>query len=490
MPPRARTRTPHPNVARHAPRPARHTMHDAPCPPTQAAVCRAAQMLKMKVSHKVISFVMLLIIGVEIFSPTSTDVSAEVSLGQLYSASPFQNLKLSHTLRPPTPLNTLVPSLTRSGSASFTMRRPAQVGRCAAAPPLPFRSPPLPFRSPPLPLCCPSAVSPLPLCAHSASAPTLLPLMTFAARPQAINKEPYRSMVIRMGEFFNNPFHESQNCGTESPIDNECNSPSTNLVRDNIVYLQIYDQVYFEIPDPNGADVYPDCTLANFYSFARVEIEKLHDICPNHISRLREKWLFPVSLFEHFEQQRCASRSSTGSGAAAPCIQGCIQGCNPACPRLQPCALLIEAAALCTKGHSPTHLLAGSSSALPLTPSTTHCSTPRYGSRRRPTIRASPSTVRAPLPPGRQPSVATGCNPLCMSRLQPYTVEAAALCAQAVAPCGYTGVLSTLYITLLLGVMAFLFSRDMDNLVIRPIETMVDSVTRLAPQHAQSAVAV
>ena len=77
-----------------------------------------------------------------------------------------------------------------------------------------------------------------------------------------------------------------------------------------------------------------------------------------------------------------------------------------------------------------------------------------------------------------------------MSRLQPYTVEAAALCAQAVAPCGYTGVLSTLYITLLLGVMAFLFSRDMDNLVIRPIETMVDSVTRLAPQHAQSAVAV
>ena len=154
--------------------------------------------------------------------------------------------------------------------------------------------------------------------------------MTFAARPQAINKEPYRSMVIRMGEFFNNPFHESQNCGTESPIDNECNSPSTNLVRDNIVYLQIYDQVYFEIPDSNGADVYPDCTLANFYSFARVEIEKLHDICPNHISRLREKWLFPVSLFEHFEQQRCASRSSTGSGAAAPCIQGCIQGCNPA----------------------------------------------------------------------------------------------------------------------------------------------------------------
>ena len=50
--------------------------------------------------------------------------------------------------------------------------------------------------------------------------------------------------------------------------------------------------------------------------------------------------------------------------------------------------------------------------------------------------------------------------------------------------------LSTLYITLLLGVMAFLFSRDMDNLVIRPIETMVDSVTRLAanPAHKLEAV--
>ena len=112
--------------------------------------------------------------------------------------------------------------------------------------------------------------------------------MTFAARPQAINEEPYRSMVIRMGEFFNNPFHESQNCGTESPIDNECNSPSTNLVRDNIVYLQIYDQVYFEIPDSNGADVYPDCTLANFYSFARVEIEKLKEE-NNMIRTLREE---------------------------------------------------------------------------------------------------------------------------------------------------------------------------------------------------------
>ena len=162
--------------------------------------------------------------------------------------------------------------------------------------------------------------------------------MTFAARPQAINKEPYRSMVIRMGEFFNNPFHESQNCGTESPIDNECNSPSTNLVRDNIVYLQIYDQVYFEIPDPNGADVYPDCTLANFYSFARVEIEKLHDICPNHISRLREKWLFPVSLFEHFEQQRCASRSSIGWR-----LQPLLRGCSPVCSRLQPCASVFTA---------------------------------------------------------------------------------------------------------------------------------------------------
>jgi len=256
------------------------------------------KMLKMKVSHKVISFVMLLIIGVEIFSPTSTDVSAEVGLGQLYYASP-------------------------------------STGR------------------------------------------------------EAINKEPYRSMVIRMGEFFNNPFHESQNCGTESPIDNECNSPSTNLVRDNIVYLQIYDQVYFEIPDPNGADVYPDCTLANFYSFARVEIEKLHDICPNHISRLREKWLFPVSLFEHFEQQRLFFGTSTDSFDNS----------------------LLNA-----------------------------------------TLWISQETYNKGL--------------------------------------AIYGVLSTLYITLLLGVMAFLFSRDMDNLVIRPIETMVDSVTRLAanPAHKLEAV--
>ena len=53
-----------------------------------------------------------------------------------------------------------------------------------------------------------------------------------------------------------------------------------------------------------GADAYPDCTLANFYSYARVNIQKLHEICPNHISRLREKWLFPVSLFEHFDTKR------------------------------------------------------------------------------------------------------------------------------------------------------------------------------------------
>ena len=45
-------------------------------------------MLKMKVSHKVISFVMLLIVGVELFSPTVQDVSAEVRLGQL-CAEPF-----------------------------------------------------------------------------------------------------------------------------------------------------------------------------------------------------------------------------------------------------------------------------------------------------------------------------------------------------------------------------------------------------------------
>ena len=68
--------------------------------------------------------------------------------------------------------------------------------------------------------------------------------------------------------------------------------------------------------------------------------------------------------------------------------------------RLQPCVQRVEAAALCTKGCGPTHSLAGSSSALPPTPSTTHCSTPRYGSRRRATTRASPSTVRAPAPSG------------------------------------------------------------------------------------------
>lgn len=137
-----------------------------------------------------------------------------------------------------------------------------------------------------------------------------------------------------MGQFFNNPFTELQHCGTDSPIDDECVSSSTSQVRDNVVYLQVYDQVYFEIPDPNGgrlpqthsgqlapphtphtcshtlaspvlgADAYPDCTLANFYSYARVNIQKLHEICPNHISRLREKWLFPVSLFEHFDTKR------------------------------------------------------------------------------------------------------------------------------------------------------------------------------------------
>jgi hypothetical protein len=196
-------------------------------------------------------------------------------------------------------------------------------------------------------------------------------------------------MVKKFGKFYNNPFHESQNCGTESPIDNECNSPSTSLVRDNMVYLQIYDQVYFEVPDPNGGDAYPDCTLASFYAFARVEIERLHDICPNHISRLREKWLFPVSLFEHFEQQQLFFGTSTNTFDNS----------------------LLNA-----------------------------------------TLWISQETYNKGL--------------------------------------AIYGVLSTLYITLLLGVMAFLFSRDMDNLVIRPIETMVDSVTRLAanPAHKLEAV--
>lgn len=42
------------------------------------------------------------------------------------------------------------------------------------------------------------------------------------------------------------------------------------------------------------------------------------------------------------------------------------------------------------------------------------------------------------------------------------------------------GILLTILVTLLLGVMGFLFSRDADNMVIRPIENMVDTVTRLA----------
>jgi len=51
-------------------------------------------------------------------------------------------------------------------------------------------------------------------------------------------------------------------------------------------------------------------------------------------------------------------------------------------------------------------------------------------------------------------------------------------------------VCQTVYISFLLGIMAFLFSRDMDNLVIRPIESMVDSVTQLAtnPAHKLEAV--
>ena len=120
-------------------------------------------------------------------------------------------------------------------------------------------------------------------------------------------------MVLKMGELFNNPFTEALHCGTESPIDNACNSPITTLVRDNMVYLRIHDQHYFEIPDPNGLDYYPECTLANFYRYTRVEIQKLHDICPNHISRLRESWLYPVSLFEKFEQTNLFFTTSTNA---------------------------------------------------------------------------------------------------------------------------------------------------------------------------------
>ena len=116
-----------------------------------------------------------------------------------------------------------------------------------------------------------------------------------------------------MGELFNNPFLEALHCGTESPIDNACNSPITRLVRDNMVYLRIHDQHYFEIPEPNGLDYYPDCTLANFYRYTRVDIQKLHDICPNHISRLRESWLYPVSLFEKFEQTNLFFTTSTNA---------------------------------------------------------------------------------------------------------------------------------------------------------------------------------
>ena len=46
------------------------------------------QMLKNKVSHKVISFVMLLIIGVEMLAPSAIDITAEIGLGQLYFACP------------------------------------------------------------------------------------------------------------------------------------------------------------------------------------------------------------------------------------------------------------------------------------------------------------------------------------------------------------------------------------------------------------------
>ena len=49
---------------------------------------------------------------------------------------------------------------------------------------------------------------------------------------------------------------------------------------------------------------------------------------------------------------------------------------------------------------------------------------------------------------------------------------------------GVFGMVLTIFIAALLGVMAFLFSRDADNLVIRPIESMVDAVTQLAANPA------
>ena len=48
----------------------------------------------------------------------------------------------------------------------------------------------------------------------------------------------------------------------------------------------------------------------------------------------------------------------------------------------------------------------------------------------------------------------------------------------------YFSILLTLCVATLLGVMAYLFTRDAEKLVIRPIESMVDTVTKLAANPA------
>lgn len=263
------------------------------------------KMLKNKVSHKVISFVMLLIIGVEMLGPASLDVAAEVGLGQVYYA-------------------------------------------------------------------CPSAAK------------------------AAIELEPYRAMVLKLGRYFNNPFDTALEL--DSPVQG---NEERAYVRDRMVHLQVYSQVYWDIPDPHGADEYPDCTLANFYKYTKHEIPRLHGLCPGHISELRQDELKPVILMESIltiKENLFSTVTETFDSASGYCTDCADQ--------------------------------------LPLNAS------------------------------------------LWLSQ-KTYQQGNAIF-----------GVCQTLYITLLLGVMAFLFSRDMDNLVIRPIESMVDSVTRLAanPAHKLEAV--
>ena len=293
-------------------------------------------MLKNKVSHKVISFVMLLIIGVEMLAPSATDITAEIGLGQLYFACP---------------------------NPTREVRR--------AAPRL---------------VDCPP---------RRAATMHLEPRRVL---PQAIREEPYRTMVLEMGRYFNNPFDKSKDLGkSSSPIQHRTAFRGKPYVRDNLIYLQVYDQVYFTIPHANGTDQYPDCTLCNFYTYARLDIPKLHQICPRHISELREQELKPTPLFAHMLMIKENLFATT-----ADTFDSC-DGCDTQLP-----------------------------------------------------LNASLWLSQKTFQQGN----------------------------------AIFGVCQTLYITVLLGVMAFLFSRDMDNLVIRPIESMVDSVTRLAanPAHKLEAV--